>query len=448
MTAFPEEVNDEKTAKYAADLLFRYLKNLIYNPSDANLDPSELPEEFINLGKGLAYYGLCVSEVTTLARELSRGELNGMVPSRGNEIASPLKSLQASLKHLTWQTKQVAKGDYRQQVSFMGEFADSFNTMIDQLSQQREALLSEIETNKKKSEALSQNNNLLEFITENISQWIVVIDRASSEWLYVNRDVSAVLRNMKNEQILRDWLCDQIMAISHGHAVRMLEFNLKCEGPTQYFSVAVHPLHWYEHDAAAFVFMDVSYEKRQLHELETAAYYDPLTNMFNRHYGMELLAKWLAEGISFVICFVDLDNLKFVNDKYGHAAGDTYILKVVEILQMFSFEAATCRLGGDEFMVLSHYCGLEEAENELEELRTLLKSNPDGGDIGGYYSISFGVVEALAGDTLTAGELLGIADEKMYKYKRAHKAQRDRKPSSPEQPDANRALLEGNGDSV
>ncbi|MCL2684155.1 MAG: diguanylate cyclase, partial [Synergistaceae bacterium] len=324
----------------------------------------------------------------------------------------------------------------------------SFNTMIDQLSQQREALLSEIETNKKKSEALSQNNNLLEFITENISQWIVVIDRASSEWLYVNRDVSAVLRNMKNEQILRDWLCDQIMAISHGHAVRMLEFNLKCEGPTQYFSVAVHPLHWYEHDAAAFVFMDVSYEKRQLHELETAAYYDPLTNMFNRHYGMELLAKWLAEGISFVICFVDLDNLKFVNDKYGHAAGDTYILKVVEILQMFSFEAATCRLGGDEFMVLSHYCGLEEAENELEELRTLLKSNPDGGDIGGYYSISFGVVEALAGDTLTAGELLGIADEKMYKYKRAHKAQRDRKPSSPEQPDANRALLEGNGDSV
>ena len=440
MTAPSEEAKEGKSAKYAADLLFGYLKDLIYNPSDAQLDVSELPEEFVNLGKGLIYYGSCVTEAITLARDLSRGELNGTAPSRGNEIASPLKSLQASLKHLTWQTVQVSKGDFKQQVSFMGEFADSFNKMIDQFQKQREALLKEIEISKKKSEALSQNNNLLEAVTENISQWIVVLDRASCEWLYVNRDVPAVLHSVKNELVLREWLCEQIAEIQRGNTEQVLELDLPGEGTTQYFSVAVHPLHWYERDAIAFVFTDVSYERRQLRKLETAAYYDPLTKVFNRHYGMELLTKWLSGNISFVLCFIDLDNLKYVNDKYGHMEGDSYILKVVEILRMFSIEAVICRLGGDEFMLLSSSCRLEEAESRLEELRAVLASNPGGDEMASCYSMSYGVVQAFAQETTSASKLLALADEKMYKYKRARKKQRDETLPSP-RPEGSPALI-------
>ena len=430
MAESPKEVKEEKSVKHA-DLLFGYLKDLIYNPSDAQLDISKLPEEFVNLGKGLVYYGSCVIEATTLARDISRGELNGPSPSRGNEIAAPLKSLQASLKHLTWQTAQVAKGDYKQHVSFMGEFADSFNTMTEQLDKQRNDLLSEIEISKKKSEALLQSNSLLEALTENISQWIVVIDRVSTDWLYVNRDVSAVLHSKKTEPEIREWLREQVAEIVQGNEMYVLDFDLIGEGTVQYFSVAIHPLQWYEHDAAAFVFTDVSYEKRQLRKLESVAYYDPLTNVFNRHYGMELLAEWLSENISFIISFIDLDNLKYVNDKYGHAEGDFYILKVVDILRLFSGEAVICRLGGDEFMLLSSGCGLEWAENKLEELRDLLMSNPQGEEIASNYSISYGVVQAAAGGTLTASELLELADDKMYKYKRAHKKQRDQTPSQP-----------------
>ena len=75
-------------------------------------------------------------------------------------------------------------------------------------------------------------------------------------------------------------------------------------------------------------------------------------------------------------------------------------------------------------MLLSSGCELDEAENKLEELRTLLMSNPNEEEIASNYSMSYGVVQALAGEATPASELLGLADEKMYKYKKARKKQR------------------------
>jgi diguanylate cyclase (GGDEF)-like protein len=418
------ETERAKITERATDRLFEYLRDLIYNPSKAYLDIAALPDAFTDLGKGLIYYAECVTEVTTLAKALSIGDLDGKMPSRGNDMAAPLKSLQASLKHLTWQTKQVAKGDYRQRVSFMGEFADSFNAMTERLNASRDALLREIEINKKKSEALSLNNNLLESITGNISQWIVVMSRESAEWLYVNRDVGAVLSDPGSEPELRNWLSEKIHEAPDDMSMRTDELELRGEGAPQYFSVVIHPLHWYEHNAAAFVLTDTSSEKRQIHKLETVAYHDPLTKTYNRHYGMELLTEWLTENIRFAICFVDIDNLKYVNDKFGHAEGDTYIIKVVDVLRGFSDDAIICRLGGDEFMMLSRVFDVRGAEEKLEELRTVLVNFGNQQEKFYTHSISYGVVQATVGGRSSASELLGIADEKMYKYKREHKMQR------------------------
>jgi diguanylate cyclase (GGDEF)-like protein len=418
------EAHKAEAVKSAISQLFSYLRDLIYSPSEAKLEIARLPEEFTDLAKGLAYFAECVTETSTLAKDLSRGELNGRTASRGNEIAAPLKSLQASLKHLTWQTKQVAKGDYKQRVSFMGEFADSFNMMVEQLDARSEAILREMEENRKKSEALAQNNALLEAVTENITQWIVVVDRESAEWLYVNRDISDVIARPGAREELREWLCGRVREAPSGNTMQTDELELRGAEPAQYFSAAIHPLHWYEREAVAFVFTDVTSEKRQIHKLETAAYYDTLTKSFNRHFGMELLAKWLSGSIRFLICFVDMDNLKYVNDRYGHTEGDNYILKVVEILRMFSDDAVICRLGGDEFMLLSRGGSVEEAEAKLESLRDDLISVGRQPDSLYNHSISYGVVLAAPGETMSASELLGVADEKMYKYKREHKMAR------------------------
>ena len=65
-----------------------------------------------NLGKG-------VVEIDTIRSKMS--------------VIQALKSLQASLYHLTWTTQQISKGDFSHKVSFMGEFSDAFNSMTEQL---------------------------------------------------------------------------------------------------------------------------------------------------------------------------------------------------------------------------------------------------------------------------------------------------------------------------
>ncbi|MDR3280319.1 MAG: diguanylate cyclase [Synergistaceae bacterium] len=413
-----------EVAENPQDILFNYLRNLIYSPAKAKLDIERLPEGYRDFGKGLLYFAECVMETTAMAKSLSKGDLNGKLPSRGNEIAAPLKALHATLRHLTWQTQQVAKGDYKQRVSFMGEFADSFNTMIEQLDQRRNALLQEIENNMRKSEALEQNNSLLEAITSNISQWIVVADRKSGDWLYVNRDVGNILAELESEPKLRSWLLEKLRTDTEVKGKHIAELDLDNGRSAQYFSVVVHPLRWHEHDAVAFVFTDVSSEKKQMHKLQNVAYHDTLTRAFNRHYGMEILTEWLGVSTSFIICFVDMDNLKYVNDKFGHAEGDKYIMRVVGVLRRFSPDSILCRLGGDEFMILAQKWTIEDAEAQLENLRAKLMEYSDDPECSYNHSLSYGVVKVDCDNMLSASELLGMADEKMYRYKRKHKMQR------------------------
>lgn len=71
---------------------------------------------------------------------LSQGDLSQPLPLKGF-LSGTLKMLQANLKHLTWQTTMIAKGDFTQRVDFMGEFANAFNDMARQLESARKELL-------------------------------------------------------------------------------------------------------------------------------------------------------------------------------------------------------------------------------------------------------------------------------------------------------------------
>ena len=75
---------------------------------------------------------------------LGQGNLDVDPPS-GNSVCSPYKQLHSNLRHLVWQTQQVAKGDLSQQVDFLGTFADAFNGLIRSLREKRslEAALQE-----------------------------------------------------------------------------------------------------------------------------------------------------------------------------------------------------------------------------------------------------------------------------------------------------------------
>ncbi len=397
-----------------AELMLGYLKNVVHDPEHADLDLQKLPEGFRDFGKELVYFSECIRESAELARALSQGDLNVKLPPPGNEMATPLKALHASLKHLTWQTQQVAKGDYGQRVDFMGDFSEAFNTMVERLEQRRMALLEEIHT-------LVQSKNLYETLAGQIEQRVIVTDADTSKMLFVSREMDNTLTGTGHETRLYRWLKKQTKAMRGRNEVYITELELMCDGNVQYYSVSIHPLRWNQHNALAFVLSDVSREKEELNKLQNIANSDTLTQLHNRRCGMEILDEWLAEGRSFILCFVDIDNLKHVNDRFGHSEGDQYIINVSDKLREFSTDAVVCRIGGDEFLLLAENWSVDAAKKRIEVLREELIHRNGSPDIPYERSVSYGIIPVGTDNTLQARDLLSAADEKMYEYKRVYK---------------------------
>jgi len=96
-----------------------------------------LSDELGELCKVLDTFFSMVHASYEYQKKIAAGDLAAEV-DRNNHVAMPIRSLQASFKHLTWQASQVAKGDLNQEVHFLGEFADSFNRMIAALKEKEQ----------------------------------------------------------------------------------------------------------------------------------------------------------------------------------------------------------------------------------------------------------------------------------------------------------------------
>ena len=285
---------------------------------------------------------------------------------------------------------------------------------------------SDMELIRKQAEDLERSNSLFKTITGMMSEWIVMIDKETGEHLFANHPVQNDLASDIFEDQLYSILMDYAKDTSDDSECYTDEFPLISDYAIQWFSIILYPVKWDGHNAVSAVLTDITEEKDQLKELEDVAYKDPLTGAYNRHFGMELLNDWVSKKISFIICFVDMDKLKYVNDVFGHGEGDAYIKSVADLLNEFSADPYVCRLGGDEFMVLTTGISMEAAEKRSEELRTKFISEYYETEDGNTYqrSISYGIIEAPGKDDEDASELLAAADEKMYAYKKAHKQER------------------------
>jgi signal transduction histidine kinase/CheY-like chemotaxis protein len=98
-----------------------------------------------------------LKSTTQFAHDLSFGRLSTESNCR-LALCGRLKHLQASLKHLTWQTGQVAKGDLTQHVSFMGEFSTSFNWMVRRIAEHQKELQKEV-SERKEAQRLAEDSN-------------------------------------------------------------------------------------------------------------------------------------------------------------------------------------------------------------------------------------------------------------------------------------------------
>lgn len=158
--------------------------------------------------------------------------------------------------------------------------------------------------------------------------------------------------------------------------------------------------------------LEESYE--HLDVIQAAASMDTLTEVRNRGYGLEALARMLDERHPGCVCFLDIDHLKAVNDAYGHEEGDRYILRVVQALSEAMADTDTlARLGGDEFLLLLPDRSEAEARALLECVQDALSTAASRYQS----SVSYGVTVLDPAKILTASEVLRQADARMYAYK-------------------------------
>jgi len=153
---------------------------------------------------------------------------------------------------------------------------------------------------------------------------------------------------------------------------------------------------------------------------------DPLTGIYNRRYFMERLqeeiqrARRYKEDI-FSISILDIDDLKRINDNYGHQIGDELIKHIANFLKNFIRESDVVgRIGGDEFGIIWMHTDNEAAKwvqkrliDGIEKLR--VPSIPDEKISISVGTSTFGV------DGFTTDELIKVADNRMYEMKKRRK---------------------------
>jgi diguanylate cyclase (GGDEF)-like protein len=157
-----------------------------------------------------------------------------------------------------------------------------------------------------------------------------------------------------------------------------------------------------------------SRNRELVERLRSLAETDSLTALPNvRRFEAELL-RHSREASSFALLVGDLDDLKVINDRDGHAAGNTLLRRTAAALHELTREhELTARIGGDEFAVIARVA----TDDDAARLCTILETELDRRRV----KISFGWA-LHPHDGRTTAELLHRADERLYRSKAARKS--------------------------
>jgi diguanylate cyclase (GGDEF)-like protein len=175
------------------------------------------------------------------------------------------------------------------------------------------------------------------------------------------------------------------------------------------------------------IFLIVAYSfstiKKLLKRESEQARIDYLTRVSNARYFYEQAEKEISRAARYnrplAIAYLDIDNFKQVNDRFGHDAGDALLQAVAETMRStLRLTDIISRLGGDEFAILLPETEIGQVTATIEKVHHNLM---DAVKKGGWpVTFSTGVVTC-TGPTCPAGELMKIADGLMYKAKKGGK---------------------------
>ena len=171
----------------------------------------------------------------------------------------------------------------------------------------------------------------------------------------------------------------------------------------------------------------INIKNEKIQRLNITSYRDALTKVGNKTAYDEKIAEinrlMQAENVDFAIIMADVNNLKQVNDTFGHEKGDSYLINCCKVLCDTFKHSSVYRIGGDEFVILAQG---QDYDNRIELYNNLLKQfkgcyEQTEKPLYERYSMSLGMAENTADDTIEI--MFKRADSIMYKNKVKFKQQ-------------------------
>lgn len=156
--------------------------------------------------------------------------------------------------------------------------------------------------------------------------------------------------------------------------------------------------------------------------LEHYATTDELTGLINRRVGLQMMSKLMSQhkrsGDDLSICYVDIDELKAVNDEFGHERGD-WMIKTIgnTVRESIRDSDIVMRLGGDEFLIIFPKCAAAQANIKIEAIKARLAEIEANEKIPFALSFSYGTAAYLHELFGSVEEYIAYSDNLMYKNK-------------------------------
>lgn len=169
--------------------------------------------------------------------------------------------------------------------------------------------------------------------------------------------------------------------------------------------------------------------RSMIEKLNSIWIYDNLTGLYNRagfnKYGGYVWQECIRKKLCAMILFLDVDNLKQVNDTYGHDEGDRFIKAISGILKCCKHHGEiVMRYGGDEFVMLASDVSEEKAEEYRDRILKEMKDYNENQRKPYQMSASIGIYLTKPKHRLGLEEAIEEADRRMYEVKKIKKRQR------------------------
>ena len=311
-----------------------------------------------------------------------------------------------SINQINHQLSKISKGQLDEEVSINNSL--EFQKLSHYINEMKQSLLV---NNKKMDYILTQTNQLIGFYEYNQKLNTLYLSDEFKEIFSLNSQQCTQFKEDINDFI------DFLNKINTHQVEKDIYYLPQMK---RYIQINDRK----DQDITLGVMIDIttSYIKRKKIEIERDV--DELTQIYNRN-GLKIKINKLLEDkniAQYALIFIDLDDLKQVNDVYGHYCGDLYLKQMTNVLKTISGEKCLVgRLGGDEFIAFfHHYDSMEKLNNDinqLNEIRDQIVLLADDHSVN--LAFSYGVCYGTEGTDLQ--RMIEIADYKMYENKRKRK---------------------------